>query len=277
MSLTRFTTSSIGRKQTMAITGLLLVGFLVSHLLGNFLIFAGYGDKYKHEQAKGLQQLLNKHSNAKQNVPTVNESKKNLAKINALLKSNPNLIESTDNSNIPLNTYALKLKELGPLLWIARLGLIVIFVLHMFMFMQTTLINKAARPIPYATVKDAGGSTTASKTMVYTGIILFGYILLHLADFTFNLFETTSVIDGVDEGLFGIVVNGFKNPIHTGLYVLAMFILGLHVSHAIQSACQTFGINHPKYNLLIKNSSNGIGIALALGYMSIPIFVLIKL
>ena len=33
--------SSIGRKQLVAVTGLLLCGFLVSHLLGNFLLLAG--------------------------------------------------------------------------------------------------------------------------------------------------------------------------------------------------------------------------------------------
>ena len=33
--------SSIGKKQIMALTGLLLCGFLVAHLAGNFLIFCG--------------------------------------------------------------------------------------------------------------------------------------------------------------------------------------------------------------------------------------------
>lgn len=33
--------SSVGKKQVMAVTGLLLCGFLVSHLLGNFLILLG--------------------------------------------------------------------------------------------------------------------------------------------------------------------------------------------------------------------------------------------
>ena len=36
-----YLTSSIGKKQIMAITGLGLVGFTVSHLIGNFLLFLG--------------------------------------------------------------------------------------------------------------------------------------------------------------------------------------------------------------------------------------------
>lgn len=35
----RFLTSSIGKKTTMALTGLLLVGFLVAHLAGNLLLY----------------------------------------------------------------------------------------------------------------------------------------------------------------------------------------------------------------------------------------------
>jgi succinate dehydrogenase / fumarate reductase cytochrome b subunit len=46
--------SSIGKKALMALSGLVLVGFLISHLLGNLLIFGGpdalnaYGAKLRH-------------------------------------------------------------------------------------------------------------------------------------------------------------------------------------------------------------------------------------
>ncbi len=39
--LITFLSSTIGKKQVVAVTGLLLCGFLVAHLLGNFLLFAG--------------------------------------------------------------------------------------------------------------------------------------------------------------------------------------------------------------------------------------------
>lgn len=42
--------SSIGQKQVMAVTGLLLCGFLVTHMLGNFTLFIGPDafNKYSH-------------------------------------------------------------------------------------------------------------------------------------------------------------------------------------------------------------------------------------
>jgi succinate dehydrogenase / fumarate reductase cytochrome b subunit len=48
--LTRYLKSSIGKKQIMAVTGLLLIGFLLGHLGGNLLLLCG-GDtfnKYAH-------------------------------------------------------------------------------------------------------------------------------------------------------------------------------------------------------------------------------------
>ena len=40
-SKTVMSLSSIGKKQIMGVTGLMLCGFLLTHMLGNFLIFAG--------------------------------------------------------------------------------------------------------------------------------------------------------------------------------------------------------------------------------------------
>src|SRR5215467_96427 len=39
--VTRFYESSIGKKAIMAVTGLLLFGFLIAHMLGNLQIFLG--------------------------------------------------------------------------------------------------------------------------------------------------------------------------------------------------------------------------------------------
>lgn len=48
--LTRYITSSIGKKHVMALTGLALFGFLLTHLAGNFLFFMGpeIFNKYSH-------------------------------------------------------------------------------------------------------------------------------------------------------------------------------------------------------------------------------------
>jgi succinate dehydrogenase / fumarate reductase cytochrome b subunit len=40
-SLSRFYASSIGKKILVALTGLVLLGFVLGHMIGNLLIFAG--------------------------------------------------------------------------------------------------------------------------------------------------------------------------------------------------------------------------------------------
>ena len=62
------------------------------------------------------------------------------------------------------NDYAHKLQSLGPLLWIARIGLFVMAVLHIISAIQLTAIAKAARPADYVK-RESQIATLASRTM----------------------------------------------------------------------------------------------------------------
>ena len=265
MSFAKYATSSIGKKQLMAITGLMLVGFLLAHQIGNFLVFAGYGH-YNHSQAKIIAAASEEQKTELKNP----EKNKLLSSAKEFAKAD------TDINDIPINQYALKLRSLGPVLWIMRIGLLFIFVAHMYLFFQVLTINKSARPTAYAVKASKGNASFAAATMHISGVLIFIYLLAHLADFTFHFIPNTPILDGVDEGLYGKLINRFSNPIHSGLYIVAMCVIGLHVSHAIQSAFQTFGVNHPRYTPLIKKTSVCLGLAIALGYISIPVFVFIN-
>ena len=48
------------------------------------------------------------------------------------------------------NEYAKKLKDLGPLLWTARIGLLTVFVIHIILALRLNINARAARPIAYA-------------------------------------------------------------------------------------------------------------------------------
>ena len=61
------------------------------------------------------------------------------------------------------------------------------------------------------------------------------------------------------------------------LYVLGMVALSFHLIHGFKSACQTFGLNHPKYNGLI--SFVGVwlfGVLIPVGFAVIPVVIYIK-
>src|SRR5260221_14102596 len=75
-----------------------------------------------------------------------------------------------------LNRYSAFLKSTGELLWIARIGLLVMVGIHIWTATSLTLENRAARPISYAQ-KDYVKASYASRTMHVSGIIILVYLI----------------------------------------------------------------------------------------------------
>lgn len=171
------------------------------------------------------------------------------------------------------NGYAQFLHDLGPILWAMRIGLIAAFVLHMFFTVLVVKENRQARAQRYAVNKDQGeNKTLLVRLMPYTGITIFAYLIFHLLDFTFA--EKTGVINGVDYGLYGLVVNTLSNPIHGGLYIVAMLAIGVHLAHALQSVVQTFGFSNQCIRPKLVQASLIGGFGIALAYCAIPIYLI---
>ena len=96
-------------------------------------------------------------------------------------------------------------------------------------------------------------------------------------DFTFSdkHGDLSILSDGKSYGLYGVVYNAFTNPIHSGLYILAMMALGFHLSHGVQSFAQTYGFNSPQYTPLVRRISNGFAFVITSAFSAIPVYVLI--
>ena len=113
--------------------------------------------------------------------------------------------------------------------------------------------------------------------MPYTGTFLFAFIIWHLFDFTFSDHEGPRSVmpTGVGLGLYGVVYNAFSNPWHSLFYIAAMGCLGFHLGHGIQSFFQTFGVNDSRWTPRIQKLSNLLGLLVAFGFSSIPVFVML--
>ncbi|MGQ0553388.1 MAG: succinate dehydrogenase cytochrome b subunit [Planctomycetota bacterium] len=178
-----------------------------------------------------------------------------------------------------LNAYAENLKGLGPLLWVARIGLLALALTHVVLALRTAAQNRAARPVPYV----ASGrvqSTPGARSMTLTGLMILAFVLYHLAHFTWGAThpEHFALRDG--EGrpdVYSMVVLGFQQPGITGLYCVAMLLLGLHLSHGVASTCQTLGLNSPVWAPRIRSAGYGITALIVLGNLSIPLAVLLGL
>jgi succinate dehydrogenase / fumarate reductase cytochrome b subunit len=163
------------------------------------------------------------------------------------------------------NSYAEHLHSLGPLITVSEIGLLFFAIIHiltgLFLFFQ----NIAARPARYEVNKNAGGRTAGSSTMPYTGVILIAFITLHLINFHF--------VDKTGTTIFEIVRDAFAKPAYIVIYVLAVIIAALHVSHGFWSAFQTLGINHPKYMPFIRKAGIAFSLIVGLGFGFIPVFI----
>jgi len=73
------------------------------------------------------------------------------------------------------------------------------------------------------------------------------------------------------------VINGFRVPVVSGFYVLAIGLLCLHLRHGLWSMFQTLGFHHPRYLRGFKTAAAVIAIAIFLGFVSIPIAVLFRI
>ena len=166
------------------------------------------------------------------------------------------------------NAYAERLHSLGVLLTIAEFGLLFFALVHVTMGLVLFLENRRARPVAYAVKKSAVGQPYVSATMPYTGLLVLAFVILHLLNFSF--------VDKTDTTIFEIVRTKFSNPLYVFIYIFAMAVVALHISHGFWSAFQTLGANHPQYLQIIKTVGLGFSIIVGIGFGLLPVYVLMR-
>jgi succinate dehydrogenase / fumarate reductase cytochrome b subunit len=206
--------SSIGRKVVMAVTGIILFGFVLGHMLGNLQVYLG---------------------------PEA------------------------------MNHYAVFLREFlhGTGIWIARAVLLAAVVLHIWAATSLTLTSRRARPIAYREQKWKE-STYASRTMRWSGVIIFAFVVYHLMHFTFGNAHP-SFIEG---DVYHNFVAGFRSVPVSIVYIVAMVLLGLHLRHGVWSMFQTLGVSHPRAIAAAKTGAWIFAALIVLGNISFPLAVL---
>jgi len=220
-SIAAFHRSSVGRKLIVAVSGVILILFVIGHLLGNLQIFLG-----------------------------------------------PDWI----------NGYAEHLRALGPLLWIIRAFLLFTVLVHIYYTIRLAIENRRARPLRYRR-KEIVKATLASRTMVMSGLILLAFIVFHLLHFTVRTtdprFATLPKDPLGNYDVYSMMVLGFTSPLVSGFYILAMFLLALHLSHGSSSFFQSLGLNNQRLTSRLALAGRIFAWILFVGYSSIPAAVLL--
>lgn len=217
LTVCQFTRSTVGKKFLVAITGLGLSGFLLSHMAGNLLLLVSA-------------EAYNKYSHS--------------------LVTNP-------------------------LIYVAEAGLVFLFLLHLGLAISLWLDNRAARDNRYLVSPKNKGTTFAAKSMIYTGLLTLVFLVLHLITFKYGAHYTVNY-NGVEmRDMYRLVAEEFQKPLYIAWYLFALVVLGLHLSHGLSATVQSLGLGS-SINCKLKRATIGLVLILILGFMSQPIFMMIK-
>jgi len=179
-----------------------------------------------------------------------------------------------------LNSYAQGLRDLGPLLWALRAGLLAVFLAHVATAVRLGAANTEARPVPYAK-KQSSENSWLSRYMMLTGMVVLAFVVYHLLHFTFHQFGPRGAMyevlpDGTERiDVYGMVVAGFKSPLIAISYFAAHAFLLMHLLHGMSSMGQTLGWNHEAVRPLVKKGLPGLAILIVAGKVTIPLTILL--
>jgi succinate dehydrogenase / fumarate reductase cytochrome b subunit len=176
-----------------------------------------------------------------------------------------------------INAYAKFLHDLGPILWVIRVILLAAFVIHIVATIQLAQENRLANPQKYA-VAGYQRSTLASRTMIVSGLIVLCFIIYHLLQFTLQVTdpEFREVHDSIGRhDVYRMLILGFRHPLVSLFYVIALFLLTTHLSHGFASVVQTLGINNRKIANFVSTGGQTLAWVVFAGYISIPATILL--
>lgn len=211
-ALLRLWHSTIGKKIAMAVSGILLVGFLVSHVVSNLFIF-----------------IHPEH----------------------------------------LDAYGRLLRSTGPLLWVARIGLILLAIIHITAALQLIERDATARPAGYAR-PGQGGSRLLAFLMRASGVLLVVFLVIHLMNLTWGSWSP-GFVEGHPSQNVLVLFSAWHGM--AAFYIVAMAALGLHLGHGVWSFFQTMGLNHPAWNSMRWPVAILTAVGIAGGFAVIPLAV----
>ncbi|MFV0248707.1 MAG: succinate dehydrogenase cytochrome b subunit [Tenacibaculum sp.] len=150
-------------------------------------------------------------------------------------------------------------------------------VFHFVMGFVLEIKNKSASGVKYAKNNGAANSSWMSRNMLYSGLVILAFVVLHFIDFWIPEINT-KYIKGDWTGLhngefryFKELQHKFENPYRVVAYVIAFVFLALHLLHGFSSAFQSVGANN-KYTRQLKTFGKIYAIGIPVGFIIIALF-----
>ena len=154
-------------------------------------------------------------------------------------------------------------------------GLAFLVVVHICYAFWLTLQNYIARGKDrYAVSERAPGVDWAAQNMLVLGIIVVGFLGLHLYNFWFKM-QLPEIMGGSPAEGSEIVKSLFQSSVYCILYIVWFAAIWFHLTHGVWSAIQTMGGSNHTWLPRIKMISNIVATILMLMFTSIPVYYLI--
>lgn len=163
----------------------------------------------------------------------------------------------------------------NPLIYAAEIGLLLMFLGHMVLAVRLTLANWSARgETRYAVLPNGEkGTSLIQRSLWAQGMLILVFIILHLITFKYGQHYMVDYGKGEIRDLHRLVIEVFEKPEYVVGYIIALVVLGLHLSHGVGSSLQTLGIHHVRYQRCFKAISIIYAVIVTLGFISQPLYV----
>lgn len=175
------------------------------------------------------------------------------------------------------NKYSDFLMSLGPLLYAVEIGLLVFLLIHAALGINIYLSKRKARKTGYAKYASKGGAQTrqswSSRTMIWTGLILLIFIVVHLFSFKYGTYYEVMVDGEPMRDIKRLVTEKFQSPLYAFGYTAVMLLLAFHLRHGIWSAFQSLSLVNPRLTPVVYAAGGILGLLLAIGFFVLPLYI----
>jgi succinate dehydrogenase / fumarate reductase cytochrome b subunit len=151
------------------------------------------------------------------------------------------------------------------------------FILHILLGIILQVQNWMSRPVRY-NITNRSKTPFLSKYMIYTGGIVFIYLVLHFFNFYFiklGWVSNPNMLESGEPDFYVIARELFTIPAYSIIYIALFVALGFHLYHAFESAFQSLGLNHKTYTPAIEIGAKIYSVVIPLGFIIIPVYFLI--
>lgn len=175
------------------------------------------------------------------------------------------------------NEYTYALESLGWILYILEAGLATAFLLHAYVGISIWWNRRKARPEGYVKYQSKGGpshQTWAAKSMIFTGVVLLVFLVIHIDTFKFGATDMITLPSGEEaRDLKELVIATFQQPLYAFGYTAVMILLGLHLGHGFWSAFTSLTMKHKEYSTIVYTIGVIFAILMAVGFLFIPLYI----